>query len=35
MKDIGEATLVLGVKIIRKDDKIMLSQEHYVMLRNF
>lgn len=36
MKDIGEATAVLGVKIIRKDDKIMLSQKHYVeeLLKN-
>ena len=30
MKDMGEAKVILGVKIIRIDDSIMLSQEHYV-----
>jgi hypothetical protein len=37
MKDMGEASVILGVKIIRKDDSIILSQEHYVekLLRKF
>ena len=30
MKDMGEASVILSVKIIRKGDGIMLSQEHYV-----
>ena len=30
MKDMGEAKVILGVKIIRMGDSIMLSQEHYV-----
>ena len=30
MKDIGEAKVILGVKISRMGDSIMLSQEHYV-----
>ena len=30
MKDIGEANFILGIKIIRRDDGIMLSQQHYV-----
>ena len=30
MKDIGEAKVILGVKITRMGDIIMLSQEHYV-----
>ena len=30
MKDIGEAKVILGVKITRMGDSIMLSQEHYV-----
>ena len=30
MKYMGEAKVILGVKIIRMDDSIMLSQEHYV-----
>ena len=30
MKDMGEAKVILGVKIIRMDDSIMLSQEHYI-----
>ena len=30
MKDIGEAKVILGVKITRMSDSIMLSQEHYV-----
>ena len=32
MKDIGEDKVILGVKIIRMGDNIMLSQEHYVGL---
>ncbi|XP_043809042.1 uncharacterized protein LOC122722409 [Manihot esculenta] len=37
MKDVGEANIILGVRIIRKNDSPMLSQEHYVekLLRNF
>ncbi|XP_071905928.1 uncharacterized protein [Coffea arabica] len=37
MKDLGEAKIILGVKIIRKCDGIMLSQEHYTerLLRKF
>jgi hypothetical protein len=37
MKDMGEASVILGVKIIRKDDSIILSQEHYVekLLKKF
>jgi hypothetical protein len=30
MKDMGEADLILGIKIIRDNNKIILSQEHYV-----
>ena len=30
MKDMGEAKVILGVKITRMSDNIMLSQEHYV-----
>ena len=30
MKDMGEAKVILGVKITRMCDNIMLSQEHYV-----
>ena len=30
MKDMGEAKVILGMKITRLDDSIMLSQEHYV-----
>ncbi|XP_043812714.1 uncharacterized protein LOC122723682 [Manihot esculenta] len=37
MKDMGEANMILGVRIIRKNDSLMLSQEHYVekFLRKF
>jgi len=28
MKDMGEASVILGVKAIRKRDSILLSQEH-------
>jgi hypothetical protein len=37
MKDMGEASVILGVKIIRKGDSITLSQEHYVekLLKKF
>ena len=30
MKDIGEASFILGVRIVRKADSILLSQGHYV-----
>ena len=30
MKDMGEAKVILGVKITRMGDSIMLSQEYYV-----
>ena len=30
MKDMGEANVILGVKITRMGDSIMLSQEHYI-----
>jgi hypothetical protein len=34
---LGDASVILGVKIIRKDDSIILSQEHYVekLLKKF
>ena len=37
MKDIGEASVILGIKIIRKGDSIILYQGHYVekLLRKF
>jgi len=37
MKDMGEASVILGVKIVRKDYSIILSQEYYVgkLLRKF
>ena len=37
MKDMGEASVILGVKIIRKGDNILPSQEHYVekLLRKY
>ncbi|CAH9068398.1 unnamed protein product [Cuscuta epithymum] len=37
MKDLGEAKLILGIKVIRKDDGIILSQEHYAekLLKKF
>ena len=37
MKDMGEASVILGVKIIRKGDSILLSQEHYIekLLKKF
>ena len=37
MKDMGEAKVTLGVKIIRMGDSIMLSQEHYIekILKSF
>jgi len=33
----GEASVILGVKIVRKGDSILLSQEHYVekLLRKY
>ena len=30
MKDMGEAKVILGLKITRMGDSIMLSQEHYI-----
>ena len=37
MKDMGEASVILGVKIIRKGGSILLSHEHYVkkLLRKY
>ena len=37
MKDMGEANVILDIKIIKSDDGIILSQEHYVekFLRKF
>jgi len=37
MKDMGEVTVILGVKVIRKGDSILLSQEQYIekLLRKF
>ena len=37
MKDMGEANVILGVRIIRKGDSILLSQEQYIekLLRKF
>ena len=30
IKNMGETIVILGVKVIRKGDSILLSQEHYV-----
>ena len=30
MKDLGEVNIILGIKVIRSNDGIMLAQEHYV-----
>ena len=37
MKDMGEVDVILGIKIIRDSNRIMLSQEHYIeiMLKRF
>jgi len=37
MKDLGEANVMLGIKILRDNDCITLSQSHYVekILKNF
>jgi len=37
MKDMGEASVILGVKITRKGDSILLSQEKYTekLLKKF
>ena len=37
MKDMGEASIILGDKIIRKRDSILLSQEKYteILLKKF
>ena len=28
MKDLGEVNMILGIKVIRSNDEIMLTQEH-------
>jgi len=37
MKDLGEVNIILGIKVIRSEDGLMLSQEHYVerLLKKF
>nr|GEX55448.1 hypothetical protein [Tanacetum cinerariifolium] len=30
MKDLGEADVILGIKIIRKENRLMLTQSHYI-----
>nr|KYP50828.1 Retrovirus-related Pol polyprotein from transposon TNT 1-94 [Cajanus cajan] len=37
MKDMGEASVILGGKVVRKGDSILLSQGHYVerLLKKF
>ena len=37
MKDMGEVNVILGVRIIRNGDSILLSQEQYIekLLRKF
>ena len=37
MKDMGEASVILGIKIIKKGDNILLSQEKYTekLLKKF
>jgi len=37
MKDMSEASVILGIKIIRRDKSIMLTQEHYIqkLLKTF
>ena len=37
MKDMGEVDVILGIKITRDSDRIMLSQGHYIerMLKKF
>jgi hypothetical protein len=37
MKDMGEASVILGIKIVRSNNGIMLTQEHYVekLLKKF
>ena len=30
MKDMGEVDVILGIKITRDSDRIMLSQGHYI-----
>ena len=37
MKDMGPADVILGIKLIRTSDRLILSQSHYVnnMLRKF
>jgi len=37
MKDMGEANVILGVRIVKKEDSILLSLEQYIekLLRKF
>jgi hypothetical protein len=37
MKDMSEASVILGIKIIRRDKSIMLTQEYYIqkLLKTF
>ena len=37
MKDLGQANVILNTKIIRKSDKIIMSQSHYAeqLLKKF
>lgn len=35
MKDIGEAEVILGIKIIRNSEGITLSQSHYILRKYF
>ncbi|GJV48735.1 zinc finger, CCHC-type containing protein [Tanacetum coccineum] len=30
MKDLGEADVILGIKILRKENRLMLTQSHYI-----
>lgn len=30
MKDLGKVNVILGTKVIRKDDDFILSQSHYI-----
>ena len=34
MKDLGEANVIFGIKILRDNDCITLSQSHYVEKKN-
>nr|GEU66579.1 hypothetical protein [Tanacetum cinerariifolium] len=37
MKDLGEADVILGIKILRKENRLMLTQSHYIkkILKSF